>query len=470
MIDLATYGKAKGIKTRTPYEIRSHVAEICKYFMLAMAGALPDGKRNLAITIPPRHSKSMTANNFIEMAMGLLPDCEFILVSYAKELAVRNAVSIRNTMYQDWYKDMFPHCRIDPKTASRMDNFATTEGGKVYASGNDGTITGFGAGKTRKGFGGAIVIDDPIKPKDAKSETMRQSVIDFYNGTLKSRRNSDHTPIILIMQRVHQEDLVGYITKTEPEDWYVLDIPAYDEQTDTVLWPERVSKKDLMKLKEFDPFTYYSQYQQRPIIPGGSIVKEEWWNFYDDLEEVVKRCSFIGIFGDTACKDTDSSDYSVFQTWGFEGSKHAYLLDQHRGKWIYPDLVKNAQIMWDKWQGHPLGNDARLMFVEDKSSGIGLVQTLNNLDIPTEGWKPGDYDAPDNKVAKAKEASFMIFGGKVWLPNPDTISSAAWVDNEYLPEWAAFSEDMSHKHDDQVDPTAMALLTWKDMGGGFDRE
>jgi predicted phage terminase large subunit-like protein len=221
-------------------------------------------------------------------------------------------------------------------------------------------------------------------------------------------------------------------------------------------------------MKEVDPFTFWSQYQQMPILPGGGIIKDDWWCYYDDIEEVVKRCSFIGIFADTAYKKTDAADYTVFQVWGFEGIKRAYLLEQVRAKYDFPELMQAANAIWNKWQNHPLGKNARMMFVEDKASGQSLVQSLGQAigKNVVEGWLPSEYDAPDDKVSKAKEMAWLVYGGTVWLPNPDTIESAKFIDDEYLPEWREFREDDGHKHDDQIDASTMAVLTWRSMGGG----
>lgn len=467
-LTLQKYSIAKGIKDKEPYIVLDHIDIMCKYIELAMAGGLPDGKKNLIINIPPRFSKTHTICNWIEMCLGFLPDCEFIYASYSLKLAMKSVVSIRNTLQKEWFKQMFPYCRIDKETANRMDYFKTTAGGHVLASGMEGTITGFGAGKLRKGFAGAIIIDDPIKIIDAKSSTARQNAEEGYKGTLKSRRNSNDTPIIVIMQRTHKDDLAGYIAKEEKDDFFVLTLPAYDEKTKTSAWEERITARQLEILKAVDPYTYWSQYQQQPITPGGTIVKESWWKYYDSREEVLKRCSMIAIFVDTAMKKTKTADYSVLQVWGFEGTKNAFLLDQERGKWDFPELLTNAKMVWNRWQQDPSGHNASMMFIEDKVSGTSLEQTLNSQKIPTEGWLPKEYDAPEDKVGRLKETSFYVFGGMVHLPNPNVVPGTEWIEDDYIPEFNAFSEDMSHPHDDQVDPTTMAILTWKDMGAFVD--
>jgi len=204
-------------------------------------------------------------------------------------------------------------------------------------------------------------------------------------------------------------------------------------------------------------------------LPGGGIIKDSWWNYYDSLEEVVNKSSFIGIFADTAYKKTDAADYTVFQVWGFDGIKNAFLLEQVRAKFSFPELLEAAKAIWAKWQDHPLGKNARMMYVEDKASGQSLVQSLEDVlkDAPVEAWVPAEYNAPDDKVSKAKEMAWLVYGGNVWLPNPETVKGAEFIDDEYLPEWREFREDDGHNHDDQIDASTMATLTWRSMGGGL---
>ena len=454
------------------YVVRPHIVEMCETIELCMHGLLPDGKKNLIINIPPRFSKTTTVQNMAEYATGHLPDCEYIFTGYAKGLAEKSTVAIRNNMMAEWYMELFPACRVDKKKATRRDEFETTEGGVIYAVGLDGSVTGYGAGKTRPGFGGALIIDDPIKVSDAHSETMRENAITAYKETLRTRTNSNDTPIIVIMQRVHPHDLCGYLLTEEKDDWHQLIIPAMDEDTGEPLWPQRITKEQLMKMKEVDPFTFYTQYQQRPIQPGGTVIKEEWWNFYTDREEVIKRCSFIAIFADTAYKETDAADYTVLQVWGFEGGRNAYLLEQVREKMEFPELLKATEILWKKWTTNEelvrYGRTAKQLFIEDKASGQSLIQSLE-LKIGAgnvTAWEPKEFDAPDDKVSKAKEMSWLVYGGCVWLPDPDEIKGCDWVDDQFLREWAEFRVDMGHKHDDQVDASTMATLTWRSMGGG----
>ena len=107
---------------------------------------------------------------------------------------------------------------------------------------------------------------------------------------------------------------------------------------------------------------------------------------------------------------------------------------------------------------------AKYFFIEDKASGISLVQTLEDLGINTVAWKPKDFDFPDDKVGRTKEFSWAVFSGLVFLPENNKMS-------EYLvEEAAAFKEDMSHFHDDACDAANMSFSIWRYYGGMRDTE
>ena len=203
-----------------------HQARICKALQRVYTGRTT----RLIINVPPRSGKTEVAvKAFIAWAMGLSPDSEFIHASYSKRLATANAYDIRAMMQHEAYKLVFPWLKLQDDSKAK-DEFRTTAGGIVYATGAEGTITGYGASKMRDSFGGAIIIDDPHKAGEATSPVMRQSVIDWYQSTIQSRLNKPDGPIIIIMQRLHEEDLSGWLLNGgSGEKWEHLVIPARDE-------------------------------------------------------------------------------------------------------------------------------------------------------------------------------------------------------------------------------------------------
>ena len=459
------HGEAKIAFIDMPYQ-----HDLCAAVEDCVMGALPDDKKNLIICLPPRHYKtSFVSRALPPWAWGeVSPDCEFIGTSATSDLAISNAIANKRTILAPWYRKQYPEVQIALNEKDTQNSFKTTSGGSMYAVGLDGQITGFGAGKVRKGFGGAIIIDDPLKPVDIKSELMREKCIDYYTGTLKSRRNSVHnTPIILIMQRLHVDDLAGWLLRNETEQWHLVTFPAYDELTDTVLNPVTTSKEELQALREVDPETYFAQYQQSPIVDGGSIIKAQWWKLYDPEKEQLPT-GLIFLTADTAFKAEKKHDASVIRAWLGVRDK-LFCLDAIYGRWEFPELLQRAKEFWTKWAAR----GAREFWIEDKASGTPLEQVLFDAGIPAQAWKPNEYDYPDDKVARMRSASWAVHGGHVYLPSgndkvrisdKETLSVAKHA-KVLIEEAALFSSDMSHSHDDHCDTYTMADCLWRHAGG-----
>lgn len=244
-----------------------HHKQICDALMRVFNG---DCKR-LIINIPPRYSKTeLAVVNFIAWSLGRVPDAEFIHASYSATLATNNSVQIRNIVQHEAYQQIFRNVYLSEEAKA---HWKTTAGGVMYATGAGGTITGFGAGKHRAGFGGAIIIDDPHKADEARSETMRQNVIDWFQNTVESRKNSPETPMIVIMQRLHENDLSGWLLDGgNGEKWEHLCLSAIREDG-SALWPEKHDIETLQRMEQAAPYVFAGQYRQRPAPPDGGVFK-----------------------------------------------------------------------------------------------------------------------------------------------------------------------------------------------------
>lgn len=393
--------------------------------------------KRLIINIPPRSGKTEIAvKNFMAWCMGIFPDAEFIHASYSKELATANTWETRAIMQHEAYAAVFgaPRLRTD---SNAKDHFRTDQGGVVYSAGADGTITGFGAGKMRAGFGGAIIVDDAHKAGEANSKTMRDKVLSWFQVTMESRKNNVDTPIIVIMQRLHEEDLSGWLLAGgNGEKWDHVCIPAIDADG-VSFWPDQFPIEDLRRKEAANSYVFAGQYMQRPAPVGGGIFKDHWWRYYTAVPLIESRT----IYADTAQKTGQSNDYSVFQLWGKTKVGQAYLLDQIRGKWEAPELLVQARAFWAK---HKQGAaPLRAMKVEDKVSGTGLIQTLKREGIPVLAIQR-DRD----KITRAYDAAPMIESGNVYLPE-----SAPWL-SDFLGEASGFPNAV---HDDQLDPMMDAI-------------
>ena len=412
-----------------------HQAKICKALQRVYTGRT----NRLIINVPPRSGKTEVAvKAFIAWAMGLSPDSEFIHASYSKRLATANAYDIRAMMQHEAYKLVFPWLKLQDDSKAK-DEFRTTAGGIVYATGAEGTITGYGASKMRDSFGGAIIIDDPHKAGEATSPVMRQSVIDWYQSTIQSRLNKPDGPIIIIMQRLHEEDLSGWLLNGgSGEKWEHLVIPARDESGQS-FWPEQFPPEMLDRLELTSPYVFAGQYMQRPAPIGGGIFKDEWWRFFDAMPPLKHR----SIYADTAQKTKEQNDYSVLQCWGVTQDNQMVMLDMARGKWEAPELETMARAFWQKHNSQTYYGPLRAFKVEDKVSGTGLIQKLKREGIPIV-----PIQRNVDKVTRAFDAAPYIQSGNVYLMR----STPHLAD--FLAESAVFPNG---SHDDMIDATMSAI-------------
>ena len=405
-----------------------------------------DGRcKRLIINIPPRYSKTeLAVINFIAWCLGNAPDCEFIHASYSARLAAGNSFRIREMVRSEWYHEVFPNVRLQIGSEAK-DDWRTTVGGVIYATGAAGTITGYGAGKMREdgaGFGGAIIIDDPHKADEATSDTMRENVIDWFQNTIESRTNGPETPIIVIMQRLHEEDLSGWLLAGKNgEVWDHLCIPAMNE-ADEALWPEKHSLDKLRAMEQSSPYVFAGQYMQRPAPLGGGIFKINWWQYY--RPEALPPVKRIIHSWDTAFKTKASNDYSVRTIWA-DTDKGYFLLDMWKQKVEFPDLKRMVT-------SYPQEHEPHAILVEDKASGQSLVQELQrDTMLPIVPIK-----VDTDKVSRAFAVTPLIESGRVFLPE-----GAPWL-AEYINSLASFP---NASHDDDVDSTTQALA-YLSRGGG----
>jgi len=206
------------------------------------------------------------------------------------------------------------------------------------------------------------------------------------------------------------------------------------------LWDFKHNQEDLERLKATDPYVFDAQIQQEPAPKGGVIFKPKWWQYYKVLPDFDYRI----ITADTAQKEGEENDFSVFQLWGAVG-RRIYLVDQLRAKFEAPELKSNAIAFWNKHvNAHGI---LRGMFVEDKVSGTSLVQEIS---------RDGRFPIVPVQRAKSKIVRYMniapsLASGLVYLPE-----EAEWL-LDYTEEFRKITPLMTHKHDDQVDPTADAI-------------
>jgi hypothetical protein len=330
----------------------------------------------LIICMPPRSLKSIvTSVAFPAFLLGHDPTKRLITASYGADLAIKHASDFRAILRTDWYRSAFPGTRISPIKNTETE-IVTTQRGSRLSTSVDGTLTGRG--------GGVIIVDDPLKPSDALSDSRRQRVNEWYSNTLISRLDNKQTgAVIAVMQRLHLHDLVGMLLQS-PEKWTVLNLPAIAEEEQRIqigadkyhlrrvgdlLHAEREPKSILDAIKaQLGSDTFSAQYQQRPVPPGGAMIKRDWPRRYE-YPPARESCQVIQSW-DTASKEGGECDFSVCTSWLVHDNKY-YLIDVLRGRLGYPMLRSRAI-------AHGKAHEPDTILVEDTGVGTALAMELRD--------------------------------------------------------------------------------------------
>lgn len=421
-----------------------------------------EGKINrLVVTLPPGYRKTVLfVIMLIARGLAINPAAKFIHTSYSDKLVNENSTKIRDVLSAPSYRQNWNRkLREDVKSKGL---WRTKEGGGLLASPAGGTITGFRAGTLDKGFTGALVIDDPLKPDDAFSKVERDAINQRWHTTFKSRLADEKVPVIVVMQRLHQEDFAGYLLAGGAGcEWHHLMLPVLIEENEEYpdefthgipldhklppgpLWSRKHDLKQIESLKK-DTYTYNAQYKQRPTAAGGALFHEEHFHEYGELPDLRHRAIWV----DSAQKTQERNDYTVFLHAGLGYDGCAYLIDLVRGKFEAPELLTTAQAVWDKAlaMNGPKYGVLRSMRIEDKSSGTGLIQQLKRKRIPVTA-----IQRTRDKYSRAMDVVPVFNVGSVLVPK-----NAPWVLNWKI-EMIAF-DGKGNAHDDQVDATIDAAL------------
>ena len=428
------------LNPQTPFAPNWHIERIAAALEECRQGRC----RRLIINLPPRALKSLLASvAFPAWLLGHEPSAQIINVSYGQDLADKFARDTRQVMQSDWYHTLFPTQLCWPRQA--LQDFQTTAQGSRLATSVGGVLTGRGADY--------LILDDPMKPEEALSETQRRNANDWYDHSLYTRLNDkENGVIILVMQRLHEDDLVGHVLGQEP--WTVLSFPAIAEQDEVHCWetpygtarhtrragevlhPSRESRELLARMRQtMGEYHFSGQYQQAPAPLGGGMIKPDWFPRYEP-DHGPTSCDQIVQSWDSANTASELSDFSVCTTWGLKGSRK-YLLHVLRVRLNYPDLKRAVRTQADVH--HATG-----VLIEDHASGTPLIQELvyEGLSIVNAITSIGD------KVMRLHAQTAVMENGFVYLP-----TTAPWLP-EYLHELTTFPKST---YDDQVDSTAQAL-------------
>ena len=434
------------LNPKTPFLHNWHIELIAAKLEACRRGEIT----RLIINVPPRSLKSHAAAvSFPAFVLGHDPSAQIIAASYGQDLANKHSLDCRTLMTSEWYKNLFPTYLSSQKQS--LQELVTTQNGFRLATSVGGVLTGRGAN--------FIIIDDPLKPDEALSESQRKTVNEWYDHTLYSRLNDKRTGcIIIIMQRLHEDDLVGHVL--EHENWDAVRLPAIAEEDGTLiivspyrthtvhrrcgeaLHPEREPLEALERIRRtLGEYNFAGQYQQQPAPIAGGLVKAEWFKTYVPGEEPAQFDRVVQSW-DTANKSTQLSDYSVCTTWG-QKKKRLFLLDVFRKRLDYPELKRAVRDQAKRFRPNNI-------LIEDKASGTQLIQELNEEGV----CSVTRYEPTMEKVMRLHSVSSAIENGFVYLPGKSSWGST------YLHELTTFPYG---KHNDQADSTAQAL-DWLKQG------
>ena len=401
----------------------------------------------LIVNLPPRNAKSKTISViWVAWMLGQDPRRNFVCVSYSNELSGKLARDCLSILQSPWYRQLFPGTLISSKRSAAMD-FETTRGGGRLATSVTGTLTGRG--------GDTIILDDVIKPEEANSETTRNFVNDWYQSTLASRLNDKSSgAIILLMQRLHQNDLSGMLL--EAGGWSHLKIPAIAVEDQIVpltrgrvhirragdlLHPEREPIEVLEALKAaMGSLAFAAQYQQNPVPAVGNVIRREWFKTFE-LAKFERVPGTVSQSWDTASKDNPHNDFSVCVTAVLR-QKDIYIVNLVRRRMQMPELRARAISLANEYRPTTL-------LIEDQASGQQLIQLLRS-EAHGSASSPIAWRPEGDKLSRALGVSAMIEAGRVYLPD-----DAPWL-AEFTSELLGFPNS---RYDDQVDAQSQ-LLAW----------
>lgn len=393
--------------------------------------------KRLVITIPPRHGKSELASvSYPAWLLGHDPGAKVTIVSYGLELSSPLVDKARLVVKDPRYRQLFPETIIK-RGKDRSDHFEVQGGGSVRAASRSGAMTGLGTH--------FMIVDDFHKAGESLSAVERERAIETFRTTFFNRfDNLSDGRLLIVQQRIHEDDIVGWALRTG--DWHHLNLPAYAEQDEVVALPRGKSwqrrKGDVLApaiasreyLEEqrlmMGSRHFGAQFQQNPIVADGAIFDFNWFGQYDErpprrfFHKVVQSW-------DPAITERITSDYSVGMTWGFRDGSW-YLLDLIRAQLAFAKLTERVSAWHRQWK-------ADALIIEGASIGHALYDQMREIRLP------GILRCPTPRLSKQDRAS----GCTVQLQTGDFLlpASADWLP-ALRHELMAFPDG---RNDDQVD-------------------
>ncbi len=430
------------VEPKVPFVDGFHVEAICDHCQAVAEGEIPQ----LIINVPPRHMKSTIGSVMLTAWVWLrFPERRFLYASYSHVLAKRDSVKTRRLVESEWYRSLFNinwKLAADQNEKMRFDN--TRNGARLSVS-VGGSTTGEG--------GDVLVVDDPINAVDAHSETKRENCITWFDEAFSSRGNNPKKlGKIVIMQRLHENDLTGHLL--EKGDWAHLVLPAEFEEAQPptpigwvdprkapgeLLWPERFGALELAALKKaIGPGSAPGQLQQRPTPASGAIFKDRMIVF--GKCPAVEEMDYTFVMADTAYNDKKENDFTVFTAFGVI-KEQLYVLAVFRQQIKAADIEAPASAFIQFYTRYKF----RGCYIEPKGHGIYLNQNLPRKGIMVASEEQLKEFYKDRNKDKTERANNAV----PWLGYRHVIINDQIPEHEYLKHEAMVFP--KGKHDDFVD-------------------
>ncbi len=412
-----------------------HIAVIADHLERVSRGEI----KRLIINVPPRSLKSFcTSIAWPAWLLGQNPSQRIIVASYSHHLSYKHALDCRHLIKSKFYQQLFPRFTIS-KDQNQRNKFITSKRGFRFATSIGGATTGEG--------GDILIIDDPHNALHIHSVTKRKNVQRWFQQSFSTRLDDKKNgAIVIVMQRLHHEDLTGFLLETQNGIWQQLIIPAIASEdqiyyeganihyfkTGDLLHQTRESNIEIERAKlELGSYAFAAQYLQQPIVSGVGMIKPEWLNHFDETQ--LPKFLSIVLSWDTAIKTGENNSFSVCTCWG-ETQSSFYLLEVIRKRLEYPELKREIIFAAEKW--NPL-----VTLIEDKASGQTLIQDLQReTNLPIIAMK-----VIKDKTTRFARITPLFEAGRVLIAK-----TAPWrVD--YETEILSFPGSV---HSDQADSTS----------------
>ena len=420
---------------------------ICRHLEAVTEGTI----NRLLMNVPPGSMKSLLTGVIWpawEWGPRGMPHMRYVGTAHEEQLAIRDSRRCRDLIKSDWYQELWP-----------IELLADLDGKREFGNTGKGIRQARSFTSMTGVRGDRIILDDPISADSANSTAKLEAARIAFTETLPTRINNEKSAIVVIMQRLHEKDVSGVILEMglpyvhlcipmrfDPAHRCTTSIGWTDPRTKTgeLMFPERFAEAQVAELERtLGSYGSAGQLQQRPAPRGGGIIRLEWFQYWRNLPQLEFRVITV----DTAQKTAEANDYSVLQCWARSTVGHAIMIDQIRGKWEAPELLVQARSFWIKHFNSPIPihqkATLRGMYVEDKVSGTGLIQTLRREGVPVL-----PLQRHKDKISRGHDASPFIESGNVLLPE-----DAPWL-SDFLAEVESFP---SGTHDDQIDPMLDAI-------------